>query len=747
MPREPVSRTNKQIIAENEELRARVDEAEETLRAIRSGEVDALIVTGKGGEQVFTFKQVEEALRLSEEKFRTLVEEVNDGFYMTDGNGIFSFANPALARIFGVETPQALLGKKFLDFVAPEIIADLGKEHIYSLVTERIPEIISSQIVRPDGTRAFIEIKPSSLIEAGQVIGSRGVVRDITERKHSEQLMQNFNNASLEAERALSHEDIFNALQRELNKLDFSCMIFMVAEKENIIFLKYLSYPSWLITSAEKLAGITKDEYRLKIDDTTLGQRVVRGQETCFVADVAMELGQILPPRLIKFTGALLKRLNIHQMICAPVIVDGKVIAVFTVQSITLTAKDTSIVAAFANQIAATWHKAELFEKAQQEIAQRKQGEVRIRRQLDHLTALSAIDRVINSIFDLRVSLSEILHHVTNELGVDAADILILNPNSPILEYGAEFGFRTEAVRETRVRLGESLAGQVALERKLVRISNLQKEPNNGLLATLLKGEDFVCYYGLPIIIKGQVKGVLEIFDRASLEPDKEWFDFLQNLAGQVAIAMEISTLFESLQRSNSDLFLAYDATIEGWSHALDLRDKETEGHTQRVASLTVKLARLFSLTEAELAQVRWGALLHDIGKMGVSDGILHKPGPLTDEEWVEMKKHPLFAFEMLSPIRYLRLALDIPYCHHEKWDGSGYPRGLKGSQIPLVARIFSVVDVWDALNSDRPYRRAWSNEKIFQYLHSSSGTCFDPQVVDAFMQISDDILSLPQVD
>jgi putative nucleotidyltransferase with HDIG domain len=251
-----------------------------------------------------------------------------------------------------------------------------------------------------------------------------------------------------------------------------------------------------------------------------------------------------------------------------------------------------------------------------------------------------------------------------------------------------------------------------------------------------LTGEDFVRYYGVPLITKGQVKGVLEVFHRSALEPDGEWFDFLNALAGQAAIAIENSMLYESLQHANLELTLAYDATIEGWSRALDLRDKETEWHTQRVTEMTVNLARAFGLSEAELAQVRWGALLHDIGKMGVPDGILHKPNSLTDEEWMAMKEHPTYAYKLLSPIRYLRLALDIPYCHHEKWDGSGYPRGLKGTQIPLVARIFAVVDVWDALTSDRPYRPAWTEEEAHTYIRASSGTHFDPQVVDVFIQI-----------
>jgi PAS domain S-box-containing protein/putative nucleotidyltransferase with HDIG domain len=370
------------------------------------------------------------------------------------------------------------------------------------------------------------------------------------------------------------------------------------------------------------------------------------------------------------------------------------------------------------------------------DITARKLGRDRIRRQLEHLTALSAIERFIASNFDLELSLTEILNHVTTELSVDAADILILNPQSQMLEFAAKRGFHKESDRPAPIRLEQSYAGRVILERQLVQIPNLKEEPGNSLLKAFLAGQDFICYYGVPLVSRGRVKGVLEVFHRRELTPDVEWFDFLNILAGQAAIAIENVTLFENLQRSNSELTMAYDATIEGWSRALDLRDKETEGHTLRVTEMTVKLARSFGLSEAELVQVRWGALLHDIGKMGVPDSILNKPGPLTDDEWAVMKKHPALAYEMLSPIRYLRQALDIPCCHHEKWDGSGYSRGLKGVHIPLVARIFSVVDVWDALRSDRPYRAAWQEDKVLAYIRDSSGTHFDPQVVKAFMRI-----------
>jgi len=183
---------------------------------------------------------------------------------------------------------------------------------------------------------------------------------------------------------------------------------------------------------------------------------------------------------------------------------------------------------------------------------------------------------------------------------------------------------------------------------------------------------------------------------------------------------------------------LAYDTTLVGWSHAMDLRDKETEGHTQRVTEKSVRLAREIGFTEDELVHVRRGALLHDIGKIGIPDSILLKPGPLTDEEWIQMRKHPQYAYDLLWPIVYLRPALDIPYYHHEKWDGTGYPNGLKGEQIPLSARLFAVIDVWDALRSDRPYRPALPEVEVLEYITQQGGKHFDPQVVECFLRMGE---------
>lgn len=241
----------------------------------------------------------------------------------------------------------------------------------------------------------------------------------------------------------------------------------------------------------------------------------------------------------------------------------------------------------------------------------------------------------------------------------------------------------------------------------------------------------------VPLLIAGRAIGVLLLIDEHKIrEFTGDDLEFSLLFGNQAAIVVENARMFENLKTANKSIASAYDATLAGWAKALELRDLETEGHTQRVTKLTIELAKKFNLDHEALTQVYRGALLHDIGKMGIPDDILLKPGPLDEVEQEIMRRHPVYAYEMLKPIEYLRPALDIPYCHHEKWDGSGYPRGLKGEQIPLVARIFAVVDVWDALNSSRPYRKAWSREGIIEMIRADAGKHFDPVVVEKFLEI-----------
>ncbi len=370
------------------------------------------------------------------------------------------------------------------------------------------------------------------------------------------------------------------------------------------------------------------------------------------------------------------------------------------------------------------------------DITDLKQSQERVQLQSMRLEALRKIDIAIIASFDLRITLDLVLEQVTTHLGLDASYILLFDPLTQTLEYTARHGPHAEQFRSKQLRIGEGLAGRTALERRTVRIDDLQNYPNNPIISLGIKTNSFVSYCSVPLIAKGQLKGVLEVFHREPLNPDDDWFGYLEALAGQAAIAIDNVSMFEELQRSNIELNLTYDATLEGWSKALELRDRETEGHTQRVTQMTLRLARTIGISDSELVSMYRGALLHDIGKMGIPDGILLKEGSLNEKEWEIMHQHPVLAYNLLSSIPNLRPSLDIPYCHHEKWDGSGYPRRLKADQIPLSARIFAVVDVWDALTTDRPYRSAWSVVKAIDYIREQSGKHFDPQVVNAFIQL-----------
>ncbi|PDW04843.1 HD domain-containing phosphohydrolase [Candidatus Viridilinea mediisalina] len=367
------------------------------------------------------------------------------------------------------------------------------------------------------------------------------------------------------------------------------------------------------------------------------------------------------------------------------------------------------------------------------DITVRKQAEAQIQRQLNQLTSLHAMGVAITASLDLKNILARLLENIMGQLKVDACGILLLNRHTGMLELAASNGLDRSSETLMLQRPDEGLAGMVfQTERPLAEPNYTQpvlRAPRDYLLATR-----FCSYSALPLRARGDVQGVLELFHHDHFVPDHMWWLYVEALALQAAIAIHTAMLFDQLQLSSAELSHAYNATIEGWSRALDLRDHETEGHSVRVTELTMQLARTMGINGEELEHIRRGALLHDIGKMGIPDRILLKPGPLSVAEWEVMRQHPTYAYEWLAMIPFLQQTLIIPYGHHEKWDGTGYPQGLKGEAIPLAARIFSVVDVWDALRSERPYRPAWSDERALEYIKQRAGSHFDPTVVQAFI-------------
>jgi PAS domain S-box-containing protein len=352
-----------------------------------------------------------------------------------------------------------------------------------------------------------------------------------------------------------------------------------------------------------------------------------------------------------------------------------------------------------------------------------------IQRHLHYERALHEIDLMITSSNDITGCMALITRQACAHLGMDASRILLIDPISQQLTPVARYGFQRDDFEPDGRLPVDPFASQVVSRRQPV-IMNLTGENPAGAAAR------FAYYHGTPLISKGNVLGVLEVYHHSKVTAEPEWLDFFYTLATQAAIAIDNLSMVQNLAQKNRALEDAYDATLHGLSRALSLRDENTEEHTRRVRDITIRLARLMGIDEYQMVHISRGALLHDIGKLFVSDDILKKTGPLSEDEWVIMRRHPKDAYDMLWPIVYLRPAIDIPYYHHERWDGKGYPEGLRGEEIPMAARLFAVVDVWDALRTDRPYRKAMSRQKALEYIQEQSGKHFDPRCVEKFLEL-----------
>jgi putative nucleotidyltransferase with HDIG domain len=401
-----------------------------------------------------------------------------------------------------------------------------------------------------------------------------------------------------------------------------------------------------------------------------------------------------------------------------PLVVGEKMIGCLTIDSDQLGAFDeahATQAVAFANQAAIAIESARLFSQTQ--------------RRLQVLQSIHTIDQAISGNLDISITLEVFMEQAINLLDIEAIKVYAYDSDAQLFDLLSHRDLIPNRPKPKRQFYNPDLVEKAISSRDIVRFVNGNSRRNYPQTGTPV-------YFVSPLITKGQVRGVLEVFSKEDFVPNEEWLDLLQTLSTQAAISIENDELISSLQKSNDELVVAYDRTLEGWAYALELRDRETIGHARRVTELTVKLARLMGIKGTDLANIRRGTLLHDIGKMGLPDSVLLKDGALDEDEEKLMQTHPQLAYDMLSSIPYLEKALAIPYHHHEKFDGTGYPHGMKGEDIPLAARIFSVVDVWDALIYDRPYRGAWDKQKAIAYIKSESGKHFDPQVVKKFLEL-----------
>jgi len=630
-------------------------------------------------------QQRQALLQTSELRFREMTELLPDMVFELDLQRSIKYANRATSLALGYTYPEFEQGINFDQLLTQDEVQNL--EQACTLTAEGyLPQPVVYRFKRKDGSTFPGEFALSAVRDRdGFVTGFRGVARDITER--------------------LSFEE---ALRRSYQLFTEGPVVVFRVQADGSSPVEYVT-PNVAQFGYKPHDFTSREEFFSQIIHPNDAERVSSEAQRQLDA------------------GALYYEQE-YRVVCA----NGETRWVYDFTSVNRDSagKPTHI----------DWYMLD--------ITERKQAEVRIKTQLQRLAALQLIDASITANADIRFTLQILVAQLLNLLKVDAAIILRYNPRTQRLEYAAGDGFRIEVPTSISLKLGESYAGRAAQVRERVQLSAAPEELAKEFKTPSLGKEEFVTYYGLPLIAKSEVKGVLEVFHRSHLDPDQEWMDFLENLAGQAAIAISSADLLENLHRSYAELKRANYATIEGFSRAMEIRDRETEGHSQRVSDLTARLAARVGVAEADLEFIRIGALLHDFGKVAVPDDILLKEGKLTEEEWQVMRRHPVDADRIFSGIDYLQPAMDIPKFHHEKWDGSGYPYGLKGKQIPLAARIFAVVDVWDALSYHRSYRPAWPQEKVRRYLREQAGKHFDPALVEPFLEIlqrESEFLVLPE--
>lgn len=663
----------------------------------------------------------------SEEYFRGLVERSPDTLFRfrVFPNEGYDFLGPAVKQFSGYD-PEEFYQDWTLIFrlVHPDDLPSLMKHFATQKVSD---ESYTLRWIRKDGTTVWTEQRNVPIYDqGGKLVAVEGVMREITE-----EVLR-----TREREAILS---LVTGLRDSVTRAEIAPVLLDVT-----------------------LALVQADGVALTTGETenppeNAGERCVKVElaSGCWKGwtgsdlELGDELYQLLVVERRPYENPTLGddlpglpagwKEELNSLVSVPLVAQGETMGILWVGRRQELARDETlegqlrVLTAIADIAASALHTAMLFEVTQQRV--------------NHLTALRTIDRAITSSLDLHLTLNVLLDQLMIQKDIDAVDILLVDTFTHQIHYAGGRGLRGRLFDDYPLSMGESLAGQVVLERKAIDLPDLRVYPRNYPQRDLFLGLGLTSYLGVPLITKGEVLGVLEILSRVAKPADQEWMGFIESMAGQVAIAINNAQLFEKLQRTNQDILQSYDATIESWTRAMECRKIEDHGHTDRVVAWSMALGQDLGLGDNELVHLRRGAVLHDIGKLALPDSILLKPGPLNGEELILMRSHPVYSYEWLSPVIYLHGAIDVPYCHHESWDGNGYPRGLKGLQIPFSARIFSVIDAWDALCSDRPYRKAWKRSQALQYIRDMSGVRFDPQVVEAFLRLASQQPSEPALE
>ena len=651
---------------------------------------------------------VADSLRESEERYRKLVELSPDAIAV-HSEGVVVFINPAGLVLIGAGNSDKVVGKPILDFVHPDY-RDMVVSRVRESLEHNIPmPLLEEKFIRLDGATIDVEVmsqpttymdKPSTLV----------IFHDITERKQAEREIKRRADefaALYETTRSLS---ALVDLQSLLQKIVSNATKLLNASAGGMYLYDSENEELQVVVATDATVPVNA---RLDVGAGLAGQ-VALSREPMILDDY-----QVWEGRSPTYDG-----IPFRAVVEVPMIYSGELVGVLVVHEVgestrKFTEKDARLLSMFATQAASAVHETRQLEKN--------------RRYLDELETVNRLSTALRAAHTLDEMLPILLDETLSVLNTGVGAIWLYDPESDLLWQAAAKGWFNK-IGEIPMRVGEDIGGNVFVAGEAHRSREFINDPlvQESIRSQIPAGWGGAC---LPISIGDEVTGVFFVATQLPREISDQEIQLLSTLTEIGGITIHRMRLYEETKLQAAEIEIAYEATLEGWARALELRDQETEGHSRRVVEMTKKIARALDFSEQELLHIHRGVLLHDIGKMAIPNDILQKPGPLSEEEWVIMRQHPIHAYELLRPISYLRPALDIPYCHHEKWDGSGYPRGLKGNEIPLMARIFSVVDVWDALRTDRPYRFAWPEEKVFNYIKECSGTHFDPQVVKAFFQ------------
>jgi PAS domain S-box-containing protein len=649
-------------------------------------------------------QEAEENLSESRRRFQYLVENAPLGIAISS-QGILRYVNPAFVSMFSYQDEDQLVGHAVVELIIPEQRSEVSQRIDLREQGEQVPPSYQLVGVRQDGSHIYLRSQ-ICLLEWEDSPASLGFFTDISQLVESESLLR---------ERERRYRTLFEQSPISLWEEDFSAIVdWLEARRQEGVENIRL----YLQENPEELLKCISGVRVLDVNQATLQLYHASTKDDLLEGITAISTGEGLTDHI------------------ESVLAVGEGNSFFEKEVVNFTLDGNRL------DLLLRWNTFPGHRKdfkrvivSMLDITERVRVENTLRQQNQRLSALRKIDKAISTSMDLRVTLNVLLDQILIELKVDAASIRLLNSLTHDLEVLALQGFRLQSLSSIHLFNQPCAPVRAVLERQPQKFSR-GSQVDSGIFAQILDQEGIYDYYATPLITKGKVQGVLEIYNRNPQEHTPDWHDFLELLAGEAAIAVENAKLFEELQRRNLDLTRDYDTTIEMMVKAMHLRKPSVFGHSRHLVDMTLRLARQFGLNDEQLVSIRRGVYLHDIGMLAIPDAILFKPTKLDESEWDLIRQHPQAAADLLSPVHYLRDAIELPLCHHEHWDGSGYPRQLKGEQVPLAARIFAIVDVWDSLQSERPFRKAWPEEQVLDYIRQQAGVQFDPQIVESFLHM-----------